>query len=95
MLKKFVIEREVPGIGKNTAEGFCNIAKASNTALSAVGGDNIQWLESFVMQDGTYCVYLAKDEAAIREHAQKSGFPANRITEVKSIIDPSTARAAV
>lgn len=90
MLKKFIIERDVPGIGNNNTEGFCNVAKASNTVLDALGND-IQWQESFIAADKTYCVYLAKDENIIREHARQSGFPANRISEVKRIIDPSTA----
>lgn len=93
MLKKFIIERTVPGVGSTTPDGFCAIAKTSNKALNAIGGENIQWLESFIVGDGTYCVYLAKDEATVQEHAKKSGFPANRVCEVKAIIDPSTAAA--
>jgi hypothetical protein len=92
MLKKFVIERDVPGIGGNTPEGFCSIAKVSNRALNEISKD-IQWQESFVVADKTYCIYLAKDESLIEEHARKSGFPANRISEVVAIIDPSTATA--
>lgn len=92
MLKKFIIERDVPGIHGNTPEGFCTIAKVSNKALNELGND-IQWQESFIVADKTYCVYLAKDKSIIEEHARKSGFPANRISEVVAIIDPSTASA--
>lgn len=90
MLKKYMIEREVPGIGNNSDEGFCTIAKVSNRSVNELGKD-IQWLESFVTKDKTYCVYLAKDESLIRAHAEKSGFPAQSIIEIKTIIDPSTA----
>ncbi|UGQ45430.1 DUF4242 domain-containing protein [Massilia endophytica] len=92
MLKKFVIERDVPGIGSNTPDGFCAIAKTSNAALDALGND-IQWQETFVVADKTYCVYLAKDADIIRKHAETSGFPANRISEVVTVIDPSSAAA--
>lgn len=92
MLKKYIIEREVPGIGNNTPEGFCAIARTSNGALQKIGPD-VQWLESFVVDEKTYCVYLASDEENIREHAKLSGFPATRIREVKAIIDPSTELA--
>ncbi len=92
MLKKFVIERDVPGIGKTSPDGYCVIAKKSNAALDSLGND-IQWQESFVVADKTYCVYLAKDKAVIEEHAKRSGFPATRISEVMMVIDPSTAGA--
>jgi hypothetical protein len=92
MLKKFVIEREVPGIGSNTPDGFCAVAKQSNAALETIG-PKIQWLESFVVADKTYCIYLATDESVIREHARLSGFPANRVEGVRTVIDPSTAAA--
>lgn len=92
MLKKYIIERDVPGIGGNTPEGFRSIAKVSNRALNELGND-IQWQESFIVADKTYCVYLAKDKSIIEEHARKSGFPANSISEVVTIIDPSTASA--
>jgi hypothetical protein len=92
MLKKFVIERDVPGIGNNTPDGFCAIAKSSNSVLDTLGNE-IQWQESFIVADKTYCVYLAKDKAIIEEHAKRSGFPANKISEVMMVIDPSTAGA--
>lgn len=92
MLKKFVIERDVPGIGKTTPDGYCVIAKSSNAVLDALGND-IQWQESFIVADKTYCVYLAKNREIIEEHAKRSGFPANKISEVMMVIDPSTAGA--
>lgn len=90
MLKKFIIERDVPGIGNSTPDGYCAIAKASNDVLDVLGNE-IQWQESFVVADKTYCVYLAANKGIIEEHAQRSGFPANRISEVMMVIDPSTA----
>jgi hypothetical protein len=92
MLRKFVIEREVPGIGANTPEGFCAIAQASKNVLDRQGVA-IQWIESYVTGDKTYCVYLARSEDLIREHARLSGFPADRIAEVRAVIDPSLAPA--
>jgi hypothetical protein len=92
MLKKFVIERDIPGVGGTTTSGYCDIAKASNNVLDALG-KGIQWQETFVTGDKTYCVYLASDESLVHEHARLSGFPANRVSEVKRIIDPSTAIA--
>ena len=88
-MKKFVIERELPGIqglGQNELKGA---AQKSNEALAKLAG-RAQWLQSFVVADKTFCVYLAEDEAAVREHAKLSGFPANKINEVKNIIDPAT-----
>jgi hypothetical protein len=90
-MKKFVIERGVPGIGASDEKGLSAIAHQSNGALAKLG-PKIQWLESYVTGDKTFCIYLAVDEAAIREHARLSGFPANVITEVVAVIDPATAR---
>ena len=92
MLRKYIIERNVPGIGNHPAEAYCGIAQQSKDVL-VTQGSGIQWLESFIVQDKTYCVYLADSEAIIREHAAKSGFPADRIEPVKTIIDPSLAPA--
>ncbi|MGV8853402.1 MAG: DUF4242 domain-containing protein [Devosia sp.] len=89
-MKRFVIEREVTGFGANDDAGFCNAAKTSNAALSKLA-PKVQWEHSYVIANGTVCIYLAEDEAAIREHARLSGFPANRITEVIRVIDPTTA----
>ena len=91
-LRKFVIEREIPKVGTLEREQLRAAAAKSNSALRDLGPD-IQWVESFVTEDRTYCVYLAKDEAIIRRHAEISGFPANKIAEVKRMIDPTTERA--
>jgi hypothetical protein len=90
MLRKFVIEREVPGIGGQDPAGMGAAAKVSNGALARL--DGIQWQHSYVTADKTFCIYLAESEDQIREHARLSGFPANRITEVSEIIDPTTER---
>ncbi|HVX82587.1 MAG: DUF4242 domain-containing protein [Devosia sp.] len=90
-MKRYVIEREVPGIGGNDAAGLADVAKTSNAALNKLPG-RVHWEHSYVAGDKTFCVYLAEDEAAIREHARLSGFPANRITPVVAIVDPSNER---
>ena len=87
-MRRYVIERDLPAIGQASAENLKVAARTSNTALAAIG-PKIQWLESFVAADKTFCVYLAQDEAAIHEHAKRS--PASKITEIKRIIDPTTA----
>jgi hypothetical protein len=92
-MKKYVIERNVAGVGKNDQTGLSGIARQSNTALDKLR-PRIQWQESFVTGDKTFCIYLAEDEAVIREHARLSGFPANVITEVKAVIDPATATSS-
>jgi hypothetical protein len=91
-MRKFVIEREIPGIGAADSSKMREIARKSNGIIEGLG-DGIEWLESYVSGDKIYCVYLARDEAVIRRHAEKGGFPANRISEVKRMIDPSTALA--
>ncbi len=88
-MNKYVIEREIPGVGGNTPEGFCKAADQSNKVLDKL--DGIQWLESFVTPDKLFCVYLADNEGVIRDHAQKSGFPATRIHKVKTVLDPTSA----
>lgn len=89
MLRKYMIEREVPGVGALNAPQSGEAAKTSNTALAKVAG--VQWQQSYICGDKTYCVYLAENENAILEHARLSGFPANRITEIKDVWDPTTA----
>jgi len=89
-MRRFLIEREIPGVGSLDAKGLCDAARTSNAALAKLGPD-VQWVESFVVADKTYCVYLARDEDAIREHARLSGFPASRISEIRARIDPATA----
>ena len=88
-MKKYVIERELPGIGKLGNSELKGAAQKSNEALAKLGG-KAQWLQSFVVADKTFCIYLAESEAAVREHAKLSGFPANTISEVKNVIDPTT-----
>lgn len=89
-MKKFIIEREIPGAGKLTAEQLQGISQKSCCILEEMG-PRIQWVESYVTDDKIYCIYLAANEEAIREHAQKGEFPANRVSEVKTMIDPTTA----
>ncbi|MEQ1529076.1 MAG: DUF4242 domain-containing protein [Methylococcales bacterium] len=89
-MPKYLIEREIPGAGSLTAEQLQGIAQKSCGILSGMG-PNIQWQESYVTDDKVYCVYIAPDEASIREHAQQGGFPANRISQIRTMIDPSTA----
>jgi hypothetical protein len=91
-LRKFIIERDIPGAGSLEREQLRGAAAKSNTVLRELGPD-IQWVESYVAADKTFCVYLAKDEAIIRKHAEISGFPASKITEVRKMIDPTTERA--
>jgi hypothetical protein len=90
ILHRFIIERAIPEIGTFEREQLREAAKKSNEVLHQLGPD-IQWVESYVANDKTFCVYLAKDETIIRRHAEISGFPATKITEVKKIIDPTTA----
>ena len=89
-MPKYVIERELPGAGKLSAEQLHGISQKSCGVLRAMGS-SIQWLHSYVTTDKIYCVYIADNEAMVREHAQKGGFPANRVSEVAEIIDPTTA----
>jgi hypothetical protein len=89
-LRRFVIEREIPRVGTLEREQLRSAAAKSNEVLHQLGPD-IQWVESYVADNKTFCVYLAKDEAIIRKHAELSGFPATTITEVKKMIDPTTA----
>ena len=90
-MRRFLIEREIPEVEKLDAKGLSDAARTSNAALAKLGPD-IQWVESYVVADKTFCVYLAKDESVIREHARISGFPATRISEIKTKIDPTTER---
>ena len=92
-LRRFIIERDIPNVGTLEGEQLCEAAATSNAALNQLAPD-IQWIESYVTGDKTFCVYLAKDESLIRKHAELSGFPATTITEVRKIIDPTTERSA-
>jgi hypothetical protein len=89
-LRKFVIEREIPKVGSLEREQLRGAAQKSNEAIGQLAPD-IQWVESYVAADKTFCVYLAKDEAVIRKHAEISGFPATTITAICKLIDPTTA----
>ena len=89
-MKKYMIERDIPGVGQLDAQQLKGAAQTSNAALSQLA-PRVQWQQSFVAGDKTFCVYLAEDEEVIREHAKLSGFPASRITEIGGVIDPTTA----
>ena len=89
-MKKFIIEREIPKIGEASQGDYCEAAKTSNKVLDELGKD-IQWVHSYVAGDKTFCVYLASGEEIIRKHSELSGFPATKITEIKRLIDPTTA----
>ena len=92
-MPKYLIEREIPGAGKLPKQELQAISRKSCGVLESMG-PQIQWLQSFVTDDKIYCVYIAPDEATVRAHAQKGGFPANCVARVRSIIDPTTAEAA-
>src|SRR4029077_20297851 len=92
-MPKFVIERNIAGAGKLPRQELQAISQKSCGVLQSMG-PQIQWLQSFVTDDKIYCVYIAPDEAAVRAHAQKGGFPANKVSRVRTIIDPTTAEAA-
>jgi len=89
-LKRFVIERDIPGVGAMTTLELCGAARASNAAIDKMSND-VQWQHSYVVGDKTFCIYLAKDEDAIRRHGELSGIPVTKIMEVSGIIDPLTA----
>ena len=89
-MRKFIIERDIPEVGTFEREQLRGAAAKSNEVLAQLGPE-IQWVESYVADNKTFCVYLAADEGLIRKHAEISGFPATKITEVKRMIDPTTA----
>ena len=89
-MPKFVMEREIQGAGKLTAQELKTISQTSCGVLNTLG-PQIQWLQSYVTGDKVYCVYIAPNEELVREHAMQGGFPANRVSKVTSIIDPTTA----
>lgn len=92
MLKRYVIERDIPAVGAFTGAQLKDAACTSNDALAKLA-PRVQWEHSYVAGDKTFCIYLAEDEAAIRDHARLSGFPASKITPIRGIIDPTTASA--
>lgn len=91
-MPKFVIEREIPDAGKLSPEEIQAVSQKSCGVLREMG-PQIQWVESFVTDDKIYCIYNAPDEAAVRQHAQMGGFPANRVSQVRAIIDPTSAES--
>jgi hypothetical protein len=91
-MRRYIIEREIPGVGGLNQTQLRDASAQSNKALAQLSG-KAQWQQSYVAADKTFCVYLAEDEAAIHAHAQLSGFPASRITEVRSVIEPMTANS--
>jgi len=90
-MPKYLVERGFPGAGKLSEDELRGIAEKSCSVLRGDVGNGYHWVESFVTDDKIYCVHMAPDEEAIREHARQGGFPADRIMEVKSVIDPTTA----
>lgn len=92
-LQKYIIERDIPKVGTFDRDQLRQAAAKSNEVLRQLGSD-IQWIESYVAGDKTFCIYLAKDEAIIRKHAEISGFPATKITLVRKMIDPTTSAPA-
>ena len=91
-MKRYVIERDIPGVGSLDREQLKDAAATSNAALAKLS-PKVQWLQSFVAADKTFCIYLADGEDSVREHARLSGFPASKITEVRGVIEPTTAKS--
>jgi hypothetical protein len=91
-MPRYVIEREIPEAGKLSDEELRAISQQSCGVLHELG-TGIQWVQSYVTDDKVYCIYIAKDEDLVREHAKRGGFPANRISEIRTVIDPATAEA--
>jgi hypothetical protein len=89
-MPKFVIEREISGAGKLTPQDLQGISRKSCDVLESMG-PQIQWVQSYVTDDKIYCVYIAPDEATVRQHAEQGGFPANAVARVRTVIDPTTA----
>lgn len=91
-MPKFVIERELPGAGKLTSQDLQGISRKSCDVLESMG-PKIQWVQSYVADDKIYCVYIAPDEATVRQHAEQGGFPINTVSRVRSVIDPTVAES--
>ena len=89
-MPKFVIERDIPEAGRLSSEQLQAISQKSCGVLREMGAQ-IQWVQSYIADDKIYCIYVAPDEDAVRKHAQESGFPANRVSRIRSVIDPTTA----
>lgn len=93
-MPKYVIERDIPKIGDATPQDFVNISKKSCEVIDGLG-TKVQWVHSYVTGDKIYCIYNAESEDIVREHAKRGGFPANKVSEVKAIIDPTTKEGAI
>jgi len=89
-MPKYVIEREMPGVGQLSADDLRGASQNSNSVISEIG-PQIQWVESYVTADKIYCVYIAQNEDLVRQHAKQAGFPANKISAVVTVINPTTA----
>ena len=89
-MKRYLIERNIPGVGDMNGQQLKEASSTSNAALAKLAG-KVQWVESFVVDDKTFCIYLADQESSVYEHAKLSGFPASTVTEVRTVIDPMTA----
>jgi hypothetical protein len=89
-MPKFIIEREIPGAGQLTSNELQAISQKSCSVLQELG-PQVQWVHSYLTDNKIYCVYIAPDEAAVRKHAEMGGFPANKVSEIRSVIDPTTA----
>ena len=89
-MPKYVIERPLPGAGKLSADELRAISEKSNQVIADLGPE-LRWLQSFVTEDKIYCVYIAPDEATVLQHAKMGGFPANRVSRIREIIDPTTS----
>lgn len=89
-MKRYVIERDIPGVGALNGAQLKEASATSNAALAKLDG-KVQWVQSYVVDDKTFCIYLAESEAQVQEHAKLSGFPASRVTEVRNVIEPMTA----
>ena len=89
-MKRYLIERDIPGVGGLNGAQLKEASATSNAALAKLGG-TVQWVESFVVDDKTFCIYLADNESSVHQHAELSGFPASKVTEVRTVIEPMTA----
>ena len=92
-MKRYVIERDIPGVGALNRAQYKDLAATSNAAVATLAG-KVQWVKSFVAADRTFCIYLADSEASVREHSRIAGFPVTRVTEAPTVIDPLTAYSA-
>ena len=92
-MPKYVIERDIPGVGSSSAQELQSVSRKSCDVLEELG-PKVQWQHSYLTDDKLYCVYIAENEELVREHARRGGFPANRISRVRDIIDPATAESA-